>query len=213
MRVNIKYLSISCLIIPILTVVISYIFSIKFNLVPSCIPNLDGCTSISRVGRYEPVKFFFKPLMFLYGIILFYYWRENYLIMKKNKIKKIILFYMMGILSIIFLFLYIIFLGEGEIYRFFRKIGIYIFIFFMVISQFLLSKKYNELIKINKKNLNINFIKIKLFYSSTLLLIGIILLPILLIKIENYPEIKNIISWNYFLLLQVYFLNDYLSWK
>ena len=50
-----------CFLLPIFTVIISYLLSIKLNLVVSCIPNIEGCTSISRVGRYEPVKYFFKP--------------------------------------------------------------------------------------------------------------------------------------------------------
>ena len=79
MRVNIKYLSLIVFALPILTVIISYIISVKLNLISFCIPNIDGCTSISRAGRYEPVKYFFKPFMFLFGVLLFIYWRENFL--------------------------------------------------------------------------------------------------------------------------------------
>jgi len=39
------------------------------------------------------------------------------------------------------------------------------------------------------------------------------ILPILLIKIDSFPEIKNIISWNYFALIQLYFLFSFLSLK
>ena len=41
---------------PILTVVISFLWSANLNLVSWCIPNFEGCTSISRVGRY-PVSY------------------------------------------------------------------------------------------------------------------------------------------------------------
>ena len=73
MRVNIRYLSLLVFALPLFTVVVSYIASVKLNLVSSCIPNLDGCTSISRVGRYEPVKYFFKPFMYLFGVFLLLY--------------------------------------------------------------------------------------------------------------------------------------------
>ena len=79
MRINIRYLSLIVFILPLFTVVISYIVSVKLNLVSFCIPNIDGCTSISRVGRYEPVKYFFKPSMYLFGVFLLLYWRENFL--------------------------------------------------------------------------------------------------------------------------------------
>ncbi len=152
MRINIRYLSLIVFILPLFTVVISYIVSVKLNLVSFCIPNIDGCTSISRVGRYEPVKYFFKPFMFLFGVLLFIYWRENFLKLKiflKNN--QLLITFIIGIFSVLFLFLYIFFLGESDIYRFFRKIGIYIYIFFTVIAQLLLSIQYFKLRNIANK--------------------------------------------------------------
>ena len=214
MRVNIKYLSLIVFALPILTVIISYVISVKLDLISFCIPNIDGCTSISRVGRYEPVKYFFKPFMFLFGILLFIYWKENFLKLKLFKENKLLLItFIIGIISVIFLFLYIFFLGESNIYRFFRKIGIYIYIFFTVIAQLLLAIQYFKLRNTANKFLNKKFIKYKLIFSIFLILFGIIVLPILLIKIEHFPEIKNIISWNYFLCIQLYYLITFFCWK
>ena len=112
-----------------------------------------------------------------------------------------------------FLILYITFLGEGKIYNFFRRVGIYIYIFLIVISQFLISKKlYLIREKINKKFI-IKFIKINYFLTLFLVLSGLILLPYLLFKIDSFPQIKNIISWNYFTLIQLYFLFSFFSLK
>ena len=214
MRVNIKYLSLIVFALPILTVIISYIISVKLNLISFCIPNIDGCTSISRAGRYEPVKYFFKPFMFLFGVLLFIYWRENFLKLKLFKENKLLLItFIIGIISVIFLFLYIFFLGESNIYRFFRKIGIYIYIFFTIIAQLLLAIQYFKLRNTANKFLNKKFIKYKLIFSVFLISFGIIVLPILLIKIEYFPEIKNIISWNYFLCIQLYYLITFFCWK
>ena len=212
-KINIKYLSITCFILPVVTVIISYFISIKLNLVSSCIPNLDGCTSISRVGRYEPVKYLFKPLMFLYGIFLFLYWYQFYKILKSNSSKNINLLFCLSILSVIFLFLYIFFLGEGNYYKFFRKIGIFIYILFTILSQYFFSKKIYLISKIKNSIYNINYTKINLWLTSVLIILGILFLPILIIKIDNFPQIKNIISWNYFFLIQVYFLISYKVWK
>ena len=115
--------------------------------------------------------------------------------------------------SVLFLILYIIFLGEGKIYEFFRRIGIYIYIFFTVITQFLISKKiYFTKIQITK-NFIFQFIKLNYFLTLFLIISGIIILPILIIKIDNFPQIKNIISWNYFFLIQLYFLISFFSLK
>ena len=213
MRVNIRYLSLIVFVLPLFTVVISYIVSVRLNLVSFCIPNLDGCTSISRVGRYEPIKYFFKPSMYLFGVFLLLYWRENFLKLRLliNNNSQLLLTYIVGTISVLFLFLYIFFLGESNIYRFFRQIGIYIYIFFTVVAQLLLAIQYIKLK--NKEHLNYKFVKFKLLLSILLISFGIIVLPILVTKIENFPEIKNIISWNYFLFIQIYYLITFFCWK
>ena len=213
MRVNIRYLSLIVFALPLFTVIISYIVSVRLNLVSFCIPNLDGCTSISRVGRYEPVKYFFKPFMYLFGVFLLFYWRENFLKLNLliNNNKQLLIAYIIGIISVLFLFLYIFYLGESNIYRFFRKIGIYIYIFFTIIAQILLTIQYIKLK--NEESLNYRFIKFKLILNILLISFGIIVLPVLLIKIENFPEIKNIVSWNYFLFIQIYYLITFFCWK
>ena len=212
MRTNIRVVALICFILPIVTVIISYIASIKLNLVPACIPNFEGCTSISRAGRNIPVKYFFKPMMYLYSFILFLYWYKFIKILDKFKLseKK---FYFFSFFSVIFLILYIFFLGEGKIYDFFRRIGIYIYIFFTIIAQFLTSKKLFFIRKKIKKNFKVKFIKLNFYLTLFLIVSGIIILPILIIKIDNFPEIKNIISWNYFMLIQLYFIFSLFSFK
>ena len=207
---KLKALSMVCFLLPIFTVIISYLLSIKLNLVVSCIPNIEGCTSISRVGRYEPVKYFFKPMMYLYCFFLILYWNCLFKILKQNNIvaKKI---YWIALLSIIFLALYVTFLGESKIYSFFKKIGIYIYILFIILSQFLESKLLlNNFSKIKKIFLK-RILKIKYYTTSCMVITGLILLPILIIKIDYYPGIKNIIAWNYFLIVQLYFYLVFLS--
>ena len=212
MRTNIRVVALICFVLPIITVIISYIASIKLNLVEACIPNFEGCTSISRTGRNIPVKYFFKPMMFLYSFILFLYWYKFIEILDKYKIseKKFSFF---SFFSVVFLILYIVFLGEGKIYDFFRRIGIYIYIFFTLITQFLISKKLFFIQKKIKKIFTIKFIKINFYLTLFLIVSGIIMLPILIIKIDNFPEIKNIISWNYFMLIQLYFFFSLFSFK
>ena len=212
MWTNLRVLALICFILPTSTVIISYIVSVQFNLVESCIPFFEGCTSISRAGRNFPVKIFFKPTMYLYAIFLFLYWYKFLEKLKNFEIKEK-KFYFFAFFSVVFLILYITFLGEGKIYNFFRRVGIYIYIFLIVISQFLISKKLYLIREKINKNFIIKFIKINYFLTLLLVLSGLILLPLLLIKIDNFPQIKNIISWNYFTLIQLYFLFSFFSLK
>ncbi len=210
MKENIKFISLLAFILPIFTVLVSFYFSIKLNLVQFCIPNLEGCTSISRVGRYQPVNYFFKTFMFMSIFFIFLYWRANYILLSKNKplfIHKTTFFF--GFFSIIFFFLYIFFLGEGDYYKFFRKIGIFIFIFFTLLSELLLSISFN---KNHNINLNYKVSKFKLYFNIFIFLLGVILLPLVVTQIIKYPNFKNIASWNYFFLIQINFLITYFYW-
>ena len=209
---RLRPISLACFFLPVFTVIISYLISIKLNLVAACIPNFEGCTSISRVGRYEPVKFFFKPMMYFYALSIFFFWniflQEIKIIRIKSKYLIILTF-----ITVIFLFLYITFLGESKVYSFFKRIGIYFYILSIVILQF----SSNKMLIKNKKKLskffNYKIVKFNYYLSSFLVISGLILLPILIIKIDTFPQIKNIISWNYFLLIQLFFLLFFISLK
>ena len=210
MKINIKLISLLIFIIPSLTVFISFFLSVHFNFIEFCFPNLEGCTSISRVGRYPPVSYFFKSFMFFSCFLIFLYWKYNFLLISSYNSTLIVkITYFLGICSVFFFTLYIIFLGEGIYYKFFRKIGIFIYIFFTVISELLLSI---TLYKNKFINLNSNIVNLKLFFSIILSFLGIILFPIIVGKIIDYPNIKNIISWNYFLLIQINYLLTFFCW-
>ena len=209
---RLRPISLACFFLPVFTVIISYLISIKLNLVATCIPNFEGCTSISRVGRYEPVKFFFKPMMYFYALSIFFFWniflQEVKIIRIRSKYLIILTF-----ITVIFLCLYITFLGESKVYSFFKRIGIYFYILSIVVLQF----SSNKMLIKNKKKLskffNYKIVKFNYYLSSFLVISGLILLPILIIKIDAFPQIKNIISWNYFLLIQLFFLLFFFSLK
>ena len=209
---KIKNLSFIIFLIPTLTVIFSYIFSLNLNLVPSCVPIIDGCTSISRTGRYFPVNIFFKTLMFITGVAILFYWHRNFKFFNSlNNNKFIKITYILGLISVFFLFLYLIFLGENNHYKYFRKIGIFIYILFSIISDLLLSIIYFK--NLNNYFFNKSFVKYKLILSFCLAALGICLFPFMVMKIDDVANIRNIISWNYFLLIQISFLFTFFIWK
>ena len=208
MNVNFKHLCIICFFLPLLTIIISFIWSANLNLINWCIPNFDGCTSISRVGRYEPVVYFFKPLMLIYAIFLGLFWKNYYELLNFDNINISKFSLLIAYCSILFLVLYIIFLGEGKLYKFFRQIGIFIYIFFTVLTQIIFSNKLKSLSYFNKK-----FGYLIYYYSLILGLVGLLLFPFMIMKIIEITNFKNIVSWNYFLLIQIYFLMIFLGLK
>ncbi len=201
MNVNLRHLCLYCFSVPIITVIISFVWSANLSLISWCLPNIEGCTSISRVGRYEPIKYFFKPMMFFYAFILYFFWNNFYIFLKKKNIYLSKNFLILAYCSIFFLILYIIFLGEGKFYKFFRQIGIFIYIFFTVICQLFFSLKFKKIYTINLISKKILF-----YYSISISIIGIFLFPIVISEIKIIDNFKNIVSWNYFLFIQIYFL-------
>ena len=201
MNVNLKHLCLICFLLPLFTVICSYIWSANLNLVNWCFPNIDGCSSISRAGRYFPVKFFFKPLMFIYAIFLSIFWKKLYDTLRKENILISKIYLLTALCSVLFLILYIIFLGEGKYYRFFRQVGIFIFIFLSILSQILFSFKIKKL-----SYFNFNLKNILTLYAVSIGVIGLFLLPLVIFEIVEIKNFKNIVSWNYFLLIQIYFL-------
>ena len=208
MNVNFKHLCFIIFLFPILIVIISFLWSANLNLVSWCIPNFEGCTSISRVGRYQPVVYFFKPLMFIFAIILVCFWTKFYILLKNSNVNtpKFILF--TAYLSVFFFLLYIIFLGEGKLYKFFRQTGIFIYIFFTVITQIFFSIKLKKSYYFYDR-----FSYIINYYSLFIGVAGIILLPLIVTKVIDIPNFKNIVSWNFFFLIQLYFLLIYFGCK
>jgi len=201
MNVNFKHLCLICFLLPLFTVIYSYIWSANLNLVNWCIPNIDGCTSISRAGRYYPVKFLFKPLMFVYAVFLSIFWKTYFNILRKENIQISNFYLLTALCSVLFLILYIVFLGEGKYYRFFRQVGIFIFIFFTILSQILYSIKIKKLSYFKHNFKNTLFV-----YATCLGAIGLFLLPLVVLDVVEIRNFKNIVSWNYFLFIQIYFL-------
>ena len=179
-------------------------------------PFIKGETSISNIVKRFPLKFFFKPVLYLTVIFMIIYWRYFNLIIKKfTDHKKNYFFFYFGILSALFLFLHIFFLGwtfENEFLTKLRRSYVVIFIFFEILSQAFLIKKI-LLIKDKFRNyFNFFVIYLKLAFvifacSSTLVIL------IILLFYNLPPNIDYILEWNYFLILLIFYFLSYLMWK
>ena len=192
MEKNTKVLFLSFLIfvISISTVLTSYFISLKYNFIEACIPNIDGCFSISRVGRNPPAIYLFKTGLSIVALLIFYFF---WLLRTKNKYSEV--FYVFSILACFFLLLYMFFLGESTAYRFFRKIGIFFYIFLIIFSQFFLYLSFKGLID--------NYLFRYGYWLSILIIaIGVACIPLMYAVSGEFSQLKNAISWNYFLLIK-----------
>ena len=155
----IQRLSLGLFIIPLVTVFVCLSVVIAFNIYEPCNPFINGCYTISRIGRSHPGVLIFKPIMLITAILIIAYCFEHIRIFKKFLISKIYLnlILLFGLVSTICLFIYILFLGvEGsEIWKFMRRGGIFIYIISLVFAQFFIALSYKKLK--NDYNLDLDY--------------------------------------------------------
>ena len=165
-------------------------------------PFTDGEFSVSFIGRQEKTINFFKLgfMTFMIISVLFHFKIANLFSLKKIKTK----FKLLGILSNIFLFIYIFFLGKDEsIYEILKRIGIILFIVTMYINHFYMIKILKSQNIINFKKIYLSFLNIIFIFMTALIIIGT---PWVNPLFEYPDKLKNIVEWNYFLLTIVFYL-------
>ena len=165
-------------------------------------PFTDGEFSVSFIGRQEKTINFFKLgfIIFIIISVLFHFKISNFFSLKKIKNK----FKLLGILSNIFLFIYIFSLGkDSSIYEILKRIGIILFIVTMYINHFYMIKILKSQNIINFKKIYLSILYIIFIFMTVLIIIGMPWVN----PLFAYPDkLKNIVEWNYFLLTIIFYL-------
>ena len=185
-----KNISLIIFLVPIFTIGISYIISAFFGYVEWCLPIIDGCTSISKVGRYGISFYLYKIIVIPSVILMMYFWLKVYLDIYKN-----LFLLVLSLMACVFLIVYLIALGfDGPFYRFMREIGIFAFFVFMPLCQIWLT--------ISTPN---ETIKTKFFlYLLILLFLGFCFVYFYILPMDN-DNYENIIEWNFAFCIFLFF--------
>ena len=179
-------------------------------------PFIYGEVSISNIVKRYPVNYLFKPLLFITSFLMVFYWltyqKIFWNITKEQKINKFTIF---GVLSGLFLFFHVFFLGstiDNDVFQKVRKLILILFIIFEILAQFFLTKrlylnidKFNEYI--SKKILNVKIIFVSLIVLGSAIIIGIL-------SFNNLDsKVDYILEWNYFSFLLFFYLLSTLLWN
>ena len=192
-----KSLSLSIFLVPVLTIFVSYLISASNGYVDWCMPIIEGCTSISKVGRYGLSFYLYKIFIIPSLILMIYFWSKAYL----NIYKNIVLIFL-SVVACLFLIIYLIALGfDGKIYRFMREIGIFVFFVLMPICQawLTISTSYNFLNKF-------------FLYLIIFIFIGLACVYLSILSLDN-GNYENIIEWNFVFSIFLFFPVFYFSIK
>lgn len=179
-------------------------------------PLIYGETSISNMVKRFPINLLFKPLLYLTSVLMILYWiyyQKIFSIITKNNNTNIFLIF--GIISGTFLFIHVFFLGtanQTETFTKIRKIIVLTFLFAELFAQFFLVRKiyqYKDLLL----NFTIKNILLAKIYFVAIILIFTIITILYLIFYKVSSEFNNILEWNYFLVLLLFYLLSSIMWK
>jgi len=183
---NLRFHSFLIFLIPVIAIHASFFLSTSIGTLDLCNPYIDGCLSISRSSRQPISILFFKVLMIISGMLLFFIWPR---ILKKNDNSA---FKFIGQIGSIFLIIYVIALGnDGDIYRFMRQYGVFIFYLSTLLSQWY----YSFYIKIDSLKL----------ISYWQIVMTIVSIPFY-VYLKNDSSFENIFEWWLSLSINVWFL-------
>ena len=179
-------------------------------------PILYGETSISNIVKRTPIKYIFKPLMYISAILMILYWfYYNRILNNLIKSDNLNLFFKFGILSALFLVLHVYFLGQNFEMNFLNKLRrsyVVFFILFEVLAQIFLIKfiwKQRNFIQ-NYLNKIIKYFKLIFVFFVCF---GTLLILLVLIFFDLSPKVDYILEWNYFLILLIFYFLSFLIWK
>ena len=204
---------------PIFAVNASFLVAVDAGVLSACNPYFDGCTSISATGRYPPSSYLFKGVMAPDAIVLAVYWvfsvawlrsLEKAAGMASNAGTWVGVLGIGGALSLI---LYVTFLGsDGDFYEFMRRFGVYLYFALNVFAQLILAPRVIRLA---------NALQLPVVLRITKWQLGLALIPFVLgalnlvLKaiLDDAKQFENAIEWTFAILMHVYFLLSYISWR
>lgn len=191
---------------PIIGINLAYWIGAVHDNLPSCIPYIDGCTSISSTGRYPPGDRLFRAVMLPQAVLLAVTWYFTALwlqVTHPEATKARVTALTAGLLGALALIIYVSYLASNDpFYELMRRYGIYVYFIGTVVAQFAVSLAM-EPSRLRQTMLAIvsapfilglfNFIQKELF--------------------SDLNSIENGIEWIVSLLMQLWFLALLVAWR
>ena len=212
-----RTLAILVVILPLLASNGAYLLSAYAGSIPWCMPYIDGCTTISQAGRSGNTIFFYRVLVFAYGVFLICFWlysKSWFELLHGYTTKIARSIFWLGLVGSIALLIYIDFLGTtGEFNGLMRRMGAMLYFTLTPLAQALmLYQHYNILRKKPDVCIKPAVLQYQLIILLLMLLIGVISIGLVVTDNITY-EIENIVEWNFSLLLNLYFAGMFFIWK
>lgn len=213
----IRYLPLVAGLLPLAAVLGAFLIGVAYDVIPACIPFVDGCVSISATGRRPPGSFLFRAIMLPQTVLLVAVWYFSVLWLRSldSALRRSTAMTILasGIVGAVATIIYVTFLGTKEpIYEFMRHTGIYFGFLGAGVAQIVLAV---ALTRIAKTRHNARLRKAARAMSGlwiVALSVGL-LNPLLKLILEDADQSENRIEWIAFIVMQCYFVALYFAWK
>lgn len=206
-------------LMPVVAIHLSLLIAIDAGSIPGCVPYLEGCVSISATGRYPPASFLFNAAIMTESVVMIAYWLFNVAWLRSlQKLHGLpdkggTAIGVLGTGGALFLMLYVTFLGTQEpFYEVMRRFGIYFYFALSIIAQILLALKSKQLGNALQMRSLSRIAKFQLSLATVPVVLGVLNL-MLKVTLANPDPAENIIEWIFALLMHMYFVLSYFSWR
>lgn len=203
-------------LLPIAAVGLSYVIASSLDIIPSCVPFLQGCTSISATGRYPPTSFLFRATMLPQSMLLLAYWLLSVAWLRALQRSAALpanggrWAASLGAGASLALILYVTFLGTQEpFYEFMRRFGIYLFFLFTIVAQIALAW---SLLRLPLDSVLLRVVRVQLVLALLPFALGALNTTLKATLVDPDP-VENVIEWNVALLMQLYILLSGIGWR
>ena len=202
-------------IAPVVAVTLAYWLGVSNDVLPACMPLLDGCTSISATGRYPPGSLLFRAIMLpqAFVLALLWYLSAGWLDALIQKERSNTLLLASGLLGALALVLYVTFLGTTlPYYEVMRRFGIYFYFLGTALAQVTLAVALLKALPRARDDRLRSYALAMLWLCGLPFALGILNL-VLKAVLDNADLMENRIEWTSAVLMQAYFVVLYLAWR
>ena len=204
-------------ILPLIAMFGAFWLGVHNDVVPACIPLVDGCTSISATGRNPPGSFLFRAIMLPQAPLLLAVWYVTVLWLRslhpnlRQSTATAIL--VSGIVGALALIVYVTFLGTKEpIYEFMRRTGIYFGFLGIALAQLFTAIAVTRVSKLVGRDGLLKLARTMLGICLATFGLGVINVVFKMI-LADADALENRIEWGASILMQCYFFVMYFAWR
>ena len=204
-------------LLPLLAAYLAFGIGVIADVLPPCIPFIDGCASISATGRNPPGSYLFRAIMLPHAIFLLMTWYFAVLWIRaldpsarRSTMSGI---HISGIVSAIALILYVTFLGTTEpFYELMRRFGIYLFFLAMAVAELLVVLALLRAPRVVGDAAMKRMAQVMLILCLLPFALGVLNLY-LKAKLADADVSENVIEWIAATLMHGYLIVMYFMWR